>query len=64
LITSFKSDFTILTIKTFYEQQWILQGITIKNISFVPHHNPLVEPDAVIEPDPYRSFGRSAVSVD
>jgi len=54
----------VLAIKTFYEQQWILRGITIKFISFIPHQNSLVEPDVEIEPDSYRSFGRSAVSVD
>lgn len=53
-----------LQIKTFYEQQWIARGITIKYISFIPHQNQLVEPDVVIEEDSYRSFGRSAINVD
>jgi tRNA (guanine-N7-)-methyltransferase len=53
-----------LLIKTFYEQQWISRGITIKYISFVPHQNQLVEPDVEIEEDTYQSFGRGVVNVD
>jgi tRNA (guanine-N7-)-methyltransferase len=53
-----------LLIKTFYEQQWISRGITIKYISFIPHQNKLVEPDVEIEEDTYRSFGRGVVNVD
>jgi tRNA (guanine-N7-)-methyltransferase len=53
-----------LQIKTFYEQQWISRGITIKYISFIPHQNQLVEPDVEIEEDTYRSFGRGVVTVD
>jgi tRNA (guanine-N7-)-methyltransferase len=53
-----------LQIKTFYEQQWISRGITIKYISFIPHQNQLVEPDVKIEEDTYRSFGRGAIAVD
>jgi len=53
-----------LQIKTFYEQQWISRGITIKYISFIPHQNQLVEPDVEIEEDTYRSFGRGVITVD
>jgi tRNA (guanine-N7-)-methyltransferase len=53
-----------LLIKTFYEQQWISRGITIKYISFIPHQNQLVEPDVEIEEDTYRSFGRGVVMID
>jgi len=53
-----------LQIKTFYEQQWIARGITIKYVSFIPHQNQLVEPNVAIEEDSYRSFGRSAINVD
>ena len=51
----------ILSIRTFYEKQWLARGITIKYISFrLNHHEPLTEPNVEIEKDPYRSFGRSA----
>lgn len=50
----------ILEIKTYYEQQWLGRGLSIKYIQFVPLHNSLLlEPDIEIEHDSYRSFGRS-----
>ncbi len=50
----------ILEIKTYYEQQWLGRGLSIKYIQFVPLHNiMLVEPELEIEHDSYRSFGRS-----
>lgn len=50
----------ILGIQTYYEQQWLGRGITIKYIQFVPDHSKqLIEPDVEIEHDAYRSFGRS-----
>lgn len=50
----------ILGIQTYYEQQWLGRGITIKYIQFVPDHSKqLKEPDVEIEHDAYRSFGRS-----
>ncbi len=50
----------ILSIKTYYEQQWIERGLNIKYIKFVDEgRNTLVEPDVEIEYDPYRSFNRS-----
>jgi tRNA (guanine-N7-)-methyltransferase len=50
----------ILTIKTYYEQQWLSRGITIKYISFrLPAEGTLVEPDVEIELDSYRSYNRS-----
>ncbi|MEI6275559.1 MAG: tRNA (guanosine(46)-N7)-methyltransferase TrmB [Prolixibacteraceae bacterium] len=48
----------ILGIKTYYEQQWLGRGLTIKYLKFVPHAENLVEPDIEIEWDEYRSFGR------
>lgn len=53
----------VLDIKTYYEKQWLGRGITIKYISFIPHQDKLIEPDVQIEPDSYRSFGRSALTV-
>ena len=53
-----------LKIKTFYEKQWLLRGINIKYLAFIPHQNQLIEPDVDIEPDSYRSFGRGAVTID
>jgi tRNA (guanine-N7-)-methyltransferase len=50
----------ILSIRTFYEQQWLDRGIPIKYISFAfePRES-YVEPDVDIEHDNYRSFHRS-----
>lgn len=50
----------ILQIKTYYEQQWLDRGLTIKYLQFIPGSEaPLREPDIEIEHDDYRSFGRS-----
>ena len=50
----------ILGIKTYYEQQWLERGITIKYIQFkLEKRTAFVEPDLEIEYDVYRSFGRS-----
>lgn len=50
----------ILSIKTYYEQQWLERGLTIKYIQFLPQkREQLIEPDVEIEHDAYRSFGRS-----
>ena len=50
----------VLGIKTYYEQQWLERGLTIKYIKFVPEQREkLIEPDIEIEHDTYRSFGRS-----
>lgn len=49
----------ILEIKTFYEQQWLDRGLTIKYISFpLDHTTVLQEPEVEIEFDTYRSFSR------
>lgn len=58
----YHSDFVddVLTIKTFYEQQWIARGLNIKYIKFeYSHKNEWIEPDVEIEQDSYRSYGRS-----
>lgn len=50
----------ILSIQTYYEQQWLDRGLNIKYIQFVCEaRESLVEPDVEIEYDPYRSFNRS-----
>lgn len=57
----YNSDFVsdILEIKTFYEQQWLDRGLTIKYISFpLDHTTELKEPEVEIEFDTYRSFSR------
>lgn len=52
-------DSEILNIKTFYEQQWLERGLTIKYIAFpLPQPLNLTEPDVEIEEDTYRSFSR------
>jgi len=48
----------IMGIKTYYEQQWLSRGLTIKYLKFIPHFVNLVEPELEIEWDEYRSFGR------
>jgi tRNA (guanine-N7-)-methyltransferase len=50
----------ILSIKTYYEQQWLDRGLTIKYIQFnLEPRVTFVEPEVEIEADSYRSFGRS-----
>jgi tRNA (guanine-N7-)-methyltransferase len=49
-----------LSIRTYYEQQWLDRGIDIKYISFgLPLEGDLQEPDVEIELDDYRSYNRS-----
>lgn len=58
----YASDFVdpVLNIQTYYEQQWISRGISIKYIQFVlDKREKFVEPDVEIEKDSYRSFGRN-----
>ena len=51
---------TILGIQTYYEQQWIARGLTIKYLKFrLPQEGALQEPDVEIELDDYRSYNRS-----
>lgn len=55
----YNSDITdeILEIKTFYEQQWLERGLSIKYIQFICEPRPvLIEPQVEIEFDSYRSF--------
>lgn len=50
----------ILNIRTYYEQQWLDRGLTIKYLKFeLPSEGLLVEPDVEIELDSYRSYNRS-----
>ena len=54
----------ILSIRTYYEQQWLDRGLTIKYISFhLPAQGELREPDIDIEPDTYRSFSRGYIQM-
>ena len=49
----------ILSIQTFYEQQWLSRGMTIKYIRFICEaRSSYREPEIEIEPDGYRSFNR------
>lgn len=51
----------VLTIQTFYEQQWRARGLTIKYLRFLSQKKEnWKEPDIKIEKDEYRSFGRDA----
>ena len=55
-----------LSIRTYYEQQWLDRGLSIKYLRFrlpatlsgQPIEEILVEPDVDIEPDSYRSYNR------
>ncbi len=48
-----------LSIKTYYEQQWLARGLTIKYLRFrLPAEGALVEPDVEIPLDEYRSYNR------
>ena len=50
----------ILGIQTYYEQQWLQRGLSIKYLKFrLPQQGDLVEPDVEIELDSYRSYNRS-----
>jgi tRNA (guanine-N7-)-methyltransferase len=50
-----------LSVKTFYEKQWIDRGIDIKYLAFIPvEREGWLEPEERFEKDSYRSFGRSA----
>lgn len=50
----------ILGIQTYYEQQWLSRGLSIKYVKFrLPQEGELVEPDVEIELDDYRSYNRS-----
>ena len=53
-------DFSLdLSIRTYYEQQWLSRGISIKYMRFrLPHDGELTEPDVEIEMDDYRSYNR------
>lgn len=49
----------ILSIRTYYEQQWLDRGLTIKYLRFpLDHGTALREPEVEIEHDTYRSFSR------
>lgn len=51
---------TILSIRTYYEQQWLDRGLNIKYIKFhLSQEGELHEPDVEIELDEYRSYNRS-----
>lgn len=53
-------DDDILSIRTYYEQQWLDRGLNIKYIKFrLPQKGELKEPDVEIELDDYRSYNRS-----
>ncbi len=50
----------ILSIRTYYEQQWLDRGLSIKYLKFrLPQAGELKEPDVEIELDEYRSYNRS-----
>ena len=50
----------ILSIRTYYEQQWLDRGLNIKYLKFrLPQEGVLEEPDIEIELDDYRSYNRS-----
>lgn len=50
----------LLDIQTYYEQQWLGRGISIKYIRFrLPRTGELREPDVEIEMDSYRSYNRT-----
>ena len=48
-----------LSIRTYYESQWLARGLSIKYLCFrLPADATLVEPDIEIELDSYRSYNR------
>lgn len=64
LYTSGMAD-DILEIRTFYEQQWLARGLTIKYLRWrLDAGTELQEPDIEIEFDTYRSFSRGYLETD
>lgn len=54
-----QAESQLLHIKTYYEQQWLQRGITIKYLCFaLPVAGRLIEPEVEIEFDSYRSYNR------
>lgn len=54
----------ILSIRTYYESQWIERGMTIKYIKFeLSHRDSFIEPVEDIPEDDYRSFNRRSNSL-
>lgn len=54
----------VLGIKTYYEQQWLSRGISIKYMQFTPmKRDKFIEPDIEIEHDTYRSFARGKTNI-
>lgn len=50
----------VLSIQTFYEQQWLSRGLSIKYMRFrCEERSNYIEPEIKIEPDAYRSFNRN-----
>jgi len=55
-------DESLRSIRTFYEQQWLSRGLTIKYLAFtLPLEGDLIEPDDDIPFDTYRSFARGTL---
>jgi tRNA (guanine-N7-)-methyltransferase len=54
----------ILSIRTYYEHQWLSRGKTIKYLRYIPHGKNLTEPEIEIAFDNYRSFGRNNTNRD
>ncbi len=54
----------ILNIRTYYEQQWLDRGKTIKYLKYIPVGKDLTEPEVEIAFDDYRSFGRNSTNRD
>ena len=55
-------DESLRSIRTFYEQQWLSRGLSIKYLSFaLPSEGNLLEPDEDIPYDTYRSFARGSL---
>lgn len=51
-----------MQIRTFYEQQWLARGLSIKYLAFPLHSSPeLKEPEVDIPLDTYRSFSRGVL---
>ncbi len=51
----------VLSIRTFYEKQWLDRGIAVKYLAFrLSGEHELLEPGEDFEKEEYRSFGRSA----
>ena len=57
--SALKTRQELTQLQTYYEQQWLERGMTIKYLAWkLSHKTAYIEPEIEIEKDNYRSYGR------